>query len=145
KSAAWAKVVFSQMALALLVWGFLAGLGDRLSRGQFITLALVFSCVILGPSFVLAVAPTRLCARFPATVTVQARMFALLAGCWVTLLLLSRFISTHISEDVSAWLAFALGIGAWVWFWIAPMFGYGRLGRKLTEAARQDERESWRN
>ena len=145
KAATWRKVAFWQMALGLLVWGLLAGFADRLSRGQFIILAVVFCIIVLGPSMVLAFGPARFRSRFPATVAVTARMFALLTGCWLTLVLVSRFVSSHISEGVSTWLIAPLGAGAWVWFWVAPMFGYGRLGRELTEAARQEERDSWRN
>jgi hypothetical protein len=29
--------------------------------------------------------------------------------------------------------------------WFRPLFGYGQLGRELTQAAREDERRSWRS
>jgi hypothetical protein len=45
-------------------------------------------------------------------------------------------------------LTFVLLAVLWVGFVVVnvrPYFGYGRLGRELTEAAREEERASWRN
>ena len=108
-----------------------------------VTMVMMFATIFV-PALIFAFGPKAIVDRFPATS--RPRSLAIVAGyaVWVALGILTRLLEHAVPESALQGIEFLafLAVG---WFWFAPMFGYGRLGRMLAEAAKQEERESWRN
>ena len=109
-------------------------------------LAWIILGVGFGSSTALAVVAARGSGPFsgaPLIVSARAKM-------WVTWVRSAAVVG--VVSLVGLWLPRGLNLVLlavlWLGFFIVnvgPLFGYGRLGRELTEAAKEEERASWRN
>jgi hypothetical protein len=68
------------------------------------------------------------------------REYLLLASTLVLLTIASPWLPSRILL-MAQYVAMFLGIVLYVY----PLFGYGRLGREMNEAVKENERASWRN
>jgi multisubunit Na+/H+ antiporter MnhG subunit len=144
KAQNYAKAIALQFAVFLLWFTLFLNFSDALPTWLIVTLAALMFATIVGPWLVFAIGPASLLARFPPTVRplFQGQVFTLVI--WSAGIALFLIVRGTLPERLAEMLLSVFLIGGCVPGFLS-LFGYGRLGRRLTEAAKQEERESWRS
>ncbi len=80
----------------------------------------------------------------PLMVKVQAKIWLAYGLFAVTTLGALVVAGRWLPERVTVFLQYVVGLGGLAVFF-HPLFGYGRLGREMNKAVKEDERATWRN
>ena len=94
-------------------------------------------------SMIMAARGAGIFANAPLMVKVQAKIW-LASGLFAAVTLGTLAVTERwLPDRLNTFLRYAVGLGALVVF-LHPLFGYGRLGREMNEAVKEDERSTWR-
>jgi hypothetical protein len=140
----WVTAVISLGAAYLLLWMVVFFYADILPKLLVVTMGALMVVAVIAPTLVFAFGPASLLARYPATVRPLAQAQSSMLVIWIAGSGLFSVVRGTLPERLSEilWVAILIGGFAPV---VMSAFGYGRLGRRLTEAAKQEEREAWRS
>jgi hypothetical protein len=142
KAKNYAKAIALQGMVFVLLW-FVVLLSSiyALPTWLIITLVALMIATVVGPWLVFAFGPASLLARFPPTVRplFQGHVYTLII--WLVGIGLLPIVHRTLPERLAEILVSVFLIGGFV-PGVLSLFGYGRLGRRLTEAVKQEERES---
>ena len=122
-----------------LVW-----LHEALPRWIFVGWGLLFITIIVATPILLVFGPRTFRERFPAALRPMMKLWLAFMGFSILAVVVDGTMKDVVPEALRVGVGWSVVIGVFA-VWVAGAFGFGPLGREMTDAAKRDEQESWRN